>query len=167
MLYAVGRMWGDFLGAVWRRVPRRVLRAGVWLSQPRFAVTAGAVVTDERGRVLLLRHNFRKGSGWGVPGGFLTKGENPEDALRRELREEVGMELDGAEIAFARTHRRPQQVEIIFRCRADSSALSLSESFEVNRAAWFAPGAFPPELNDDQRRLIARALSAASAKRRE
>jgi 8-oxo-dGTP diphosphatase len=151
-------MWRDFLGSVWRRLPRRVLRAGVWLSQPRFAVTAGAVVEDERGRVLLLQHHFRRGSGWGIPGGFLTKGESPEDALRRELREEVGLELDGAEIAFARTHRRPQQVEIIFRCRAEASALAVRESFEVNRAQWFDPAAFPEGLSADQRRIIARAL---------
>ncbi|HEX5706339.1 MAG TPA: NUDIX hydrolase [Pyrinomonadaceae bacterium] len=140
-------------------MPRRVLRAGVWLAQPRFTVTAGAVVEDERGRVLLLQHNFRKGSGWGIPGGFLAKGESPEEALRRELREEVGMELDCARLAFVRTHRRPQQVEVIFRCRADSSALAVRESFEVTRAAWFARGEFPEELGDDQRRLIERALA--------
>lgn len=139
-------------------MPRRALRAGVWLSQPRFAVTAGGVVEDERGRILLLKHNFRKGSGWGIPGGFLGKGESPEEALRRELREEVGMELTGARLAFARTHRRPQQVEVIFRCRADSSALSVRESFEVRRAAWFARAEFPAALSEDQRRLIERAL---------
>ncbi|HYN84716.1 MAG TPA: NUDIX domain-containing protein [Pyrinomonadaceae bacterium] len=152
-------MTGDFLGKVWRRLPRRVLRAGVWLWEPRFAVTAGGVVEDERGRVLLLKHNFRKGSGWGIPGGFLGKSESPEDALRRELREEVGLEVESARLVFARTHRRPQQVEIIFRCRADSSALSASESIEVVRAAWFARGEFPEGLSADQRRLIERALS--------
>lgn len=140
-------------------MPRRVLRAGVWLWQPRFTVTAGGVIEDERGRVLLLKHNFRKGSGWGIPGGFLDKGESPEEALRRELREEVGLEVRSARLAFARTHRRPQQVEVIFRCRADSSALTLDESFEVVRAAWFARGEFPEGLSHDQRRLIERALA--------
>lgn len=152
-------MWQKALGALWRGSPRRVRRWGVWLTQPRFAVTAGGVVTDERGRVLLLHHVFRRGSRWGIPGGFLTKGEQPEDAIRRELREETGMRLEEVEFAYARTLRRPRQVEIIFRCRARAGALPAERlSAEVDAAQWFARDALPPELGRDQRRLIETAL---------
>ena len=64
------------------------------LSHPRFAVTAGAIITDDSGRVLLLKHRFRPGTGWGMPGGFMEEGEQPEEALRRELREEIGLEVE-------------------------------------------------------------------------
>lgn len=152
-------MWQKALGALWRGSPRRVRRWGVWLTQPRFAVTAGGVVTDERGRVLLLHHVFRRGSRWGIPGGFLTKGEQPEDAIRRELREETGMRLEEVEFAYARTLRRPRQVEIIFRCRAHSTALPQPvSSVEVDDARWFELEGLPPGLAPDQRRLIERAL---------
>ena len=154
-------MWAELLGAMWRGSPRGVRRWGVWLTQPRFTVTAGAVVEDERGRVLLLHHVFRKGSRWGIPGGFLTKGEQPEDALRRELREEVGMEVESAAVAFARTLARPRQVEIIFRCRARAAALPEDKlSMEVDGAGWFTRDALPPELGRDQRQLIEAALAA-------
>lgn len=153
-------MWQRALGALWRGAPRRVRRWGVWLTQPRFAVTAGGVITDERGRVLLLHHVFRGGSGWGIPGGFLTKGEQPEEAIRRELREETGMELDEVRFAFTRTLPRPQQVEIIFRCRARADALPRPlTSAEVDAADWFELADLPPGLGPDQRRLIERALS--------
>ncbi|MGH9902838.1 MAG: NUDIX hydrolase [Pyrinomonadaceae bacterium] len=159
------RMWKGLLGAVWRGSPARVRRWGVWLTQPRFTVTAGGVVLDERGRVLLLNHVFRKGSGWGIPGGFLDKGEHPEDALRRELREEAGVELEEAELIFARTLRRPRQVEIIFRCRARATSKDrATESLEINSASWFALDALPPELGRDQRRLIERALGGGARK---
>src|SRR5918912_3750917 len=105
-------MWRRLLQTLWRRAPRRVRRWGVWLYEPRFTVTAGACVLDAEGRVLLLKHAFRAGSGWGIPGGFLEKGEQPEAALRRELREEVGLELAGARLAFVRTLPRAQQIEI-------------------------------------------------------
>src|SRR5947209_20413482 len=82
------------LAGLWRGAPRFVRRAGVWLTQPRFRVTAGAVVRDERGRVLLLRHVLRKGSGWGIPGGFLRAGEQPEEAAWRGVREETGLVLE-------------------------------------------------------------------------
>jgi ADP-ribose pyrophosphatase YjhB (NUDIX family) len=131
----------------------------VWLVQPRFTVTAGAVVRDERGRVLLLRHTLRRGSGWGIPGGFLARGEQPEEAVRRELREETGLELDEVELVFVRTLRSVQQVEIIFRATMPSAATeSLTESFEVEGAEWFALEQLPEELSQDQRRTIRRAL---------
>jgi 8-oxo-dGTP diphosphatase len=156
-LYIIQRMLKKLLGALWRHAPKRLRRWGVRLVEPRFTVTAGAVVTDERGRVLLLNHVFRVGSGWGIPGGFMEKGEQPEEALRRELREEIGLELERAEIAFVRTLRRPTQVEIIFRCRPRGA--HREESFEIKSAKWFAPDSLPPGLSRDQRDLIKRVLS--------
>ena len=154
------------MGAVWSGAPAGVRRWGVWLTQPRFTVTAGGVVEDERGRVLLLEHVFRKGSGWGIPGGFLTTGEDAEVALRREVREEIGVELDRAEIAFTRTLKRPRQVEVIFRCRLRADAVGAgTESFEIRRAVWFERGALPGALSADQRRLIERALGAGDGGR--
>ena len=153
-------MLKSLLARVWRGSPRFVRRAGVWLTQPRFAVTAGAVVSDERGRVLLLRHVLRKGSGWGVPGGFLKASEQPEEAARRELREETGLELDSVELAFVRALEGVRQVEIIFRCRMRAAALEgLEKGFEIDRAEWFARDALPPGVGADQRRLIERALA--------
>ena len=144
------------LGALWRHSPKRVRRWGVRLVEPRFMATAGAVITDERGRVLLLNHVFRAGSGWGIPGGFMEKGEQPEEALRRELREEIGLELEHAEITIVRTLKKPQQIEIIFRCRPRGTAGQ--ESFEIKSAEWFALDNFPPGLSKDQRELIKRVL---------
>lgn len=150
-------MFGDLLSAIWRRVPRRLRSWTVRLSNASFAVTAGAIVTDGRGRVLLLKHRFRPGSGWGMPGGFLEEGEQPSDAVRRELREEIGLEVEDLELVFTRAFKVPQQVEIIFRCRAVGNPEQLN--FEIQKAAWFSPGEFPPELSRDQRELINRLLN--------
>jgi len=136
----------------------------VLLTQPRFTVTAGAVVCDERGRVLLLKHTLRRGSGWGIPGGFLARGEQPDEAVRREVREETGLELEGVELLFVRTLGHVRQVEVIFRASARSDSLArLKKNFEIERAEWFAPASMPDGLSIDQRRLVARALARANA----
>src|SRR5262245_16934990 len=90
------------LGTIWRSAPPPVRRMFSSFAHQRFSATAGGVICDPDGRVLLLKHVFRPGSGWGIPGGFIKSGEPPESALRRELREEVGMEIDHLELAFVR-----------------------------------------------------------------
>ena len=60
--------------------------------------TAGALVEDGEGRVLLVRRAKEPFKGyWDVPGGFLEEGEHPLDGLRRELREETGLDVEPVE----------------------------------------------------------------------
>lgn len=148
------------LSGLWRRAPRRVRRWGVLLAEARFTVTVGAVIIDERNRVLLLQHHFRAGSGWGIPGGFVQPREQPLAALRRELRQEIGLEIEAAEIAFVRTLQSYQQVEIIFRGRVRGELAP--QSLEIGRAAWCALNELPAGLSRDQRELIARVLRGGS-----
>jgi len=58
------------------------------------ALTTDCVVFDARGYVLLIRrkHDPFKGS-YALPGGFVDVGERVEDACRRELKEETGLEV--------------------------------------------------------------------------
>jgi 8-oxo-dGTP diphosphatase len=150
-----------WLGAVYRRMPVSLRRGLVLLIQPRFTVTAAAVTVNDEGRVLLLKHVFRPGSGWGIPGGFINKGEQAEDAVRRELREEIGLELDSVELAFVRTVEAVNQLEIIFRCRA--SGTPKPESIEVHTVGWFKPDEWPDDLPRAQRQTIKRALQGKNS----
>ncbi|HJR45540.1 MAG TPA: NUDIX domain-containing protein [Actinomycetota bacterium] len=58
------------------------------------APTAGAAIVHE-GRALVTQRAIEPHKGrWDVPGGFLSAGEDPIEGLRRELREELGIEVD-------------------------------------------------------------------------
>jgi 8-oxo-dGTP diphosphatase len=150
-------MLKGFLGSLFRLTPTTLRRWFSRFTNARFSATAGAVVVNDQGRLLLLKHVFRAGSGWGIPGGFVKPGEQPEEAVRRELREEVGLELTQVELALVRTLKRTRQLEVIFYCRAQGEARP--QSVEVERADWFPLNALPESLSVDQRRLIERALS--------
>lgn len=149
-------MLASFFGSIWQHLPGALRRRIVRLGQQRFTVTAGAFVFDDEGRILLLEHEFRPDSRWGIPGGFLGKGEQPDVALRRELLEEVKLEVRDVDFMFARTLPRPKQVEIYFACKAASTPVP--SSFEIRKAEWFATDDLPSELSRDQREMIKRAL---------
>lgn len=97
---------------------------------PRPVVGVGAIIL-RRGRVLLVQRGRAPGRGlWSLPGGAVEPGERLEDAVRREVREETGLEVRSAEVfeVFERIIRdRRGRVEyhyvlIDFLCRAAGGA---------------------------------------------
>jgi 8-oxo-dGTP diphosphatase len=59
---------------------------------PRKIVAAGALVFDGAKRLLIMKPTYRRG--WNMPGGVVDANEAPADACRRELVEELGLELE-------------------------------------------------------------------------
>ena len=145
----------SLIATIWRALPARFRRWSMRATHAHFTVTAGAVIFNDDDHVLLLKHRFRAGSGWGLPGGFLEAGEQPIDALRRELREEIGLEVENVEIFTARSFSKPRQVEVLFCGRANAEVKPLT--MEVERAEWFSIDSLPEGLPRDQRKLIERA----------
>jgi ADP-ribose pyrophosphatase YjhB (NUDIX family) len=86
---------------------------------PRIPVSAGALIFDEAGRLLILKPTYK--AGWTVPGGQVeADGETPWEACRREAREESGVEIETARLAcvdFLRPREgRPGGVRFLFDC---------------------------------------------------
>jgi 8-oxo-dGTP diphosphatase len=68
----------------------------------------GAIVKDDRGRLLLIRRGHEPGTGlWSLPGGRIEPGETDAEALVREMREETGLEVEAGPLIGA--VRRPAQ----------------------------------------------------------
>ena len=101
-------------GARWRQLPRRVFY-GTWrllpgwaqglafrLAAPKVSMGAVAVIQDVRGRILLAHHTYRQRP-WGLPGGLVGRGEQPAEAVERELREELGVAAVVGPLLYAET----------------------------------------------------------------
>jgi 8-oxo-dGTP diphosphatase len=137
----------------WMRL--RIIRA----TQSKFTVSAAAIITNDAGRVLLLNHAFRPYSGWGLPGGFLTSREQPEEAIRRELVEETGLELN--ELNMFRIRTIGAHVEILFTA-VTSGAGEVKSPREILELGWFDIDDLPEGLSRSQRKLIESLLSDKS-----
>lgn len=116
-------------------MPRKMRRFLVRLTQSSFTVSAVGVVFDSAQNVLLLKHLIRANrSGWGLPGGFINPGEQPENALKRELMEEVGINI--TDLRHVKTRTVGSHVEIIYVCRAENTDAKPKKG-EIVDAGWF------------------------------
>ena len=86
---------------------------------PRIPASAGALIFDSAGRLLILKPNYKKG--WTVPGGQIDAGgESPWDACRRETLEECGLHVEQGRLVcvdfLAPKPGRPGGVRFLFHC---------------------------------------------------
>ena len=135
-------------------MPRQARIAASRTFQSKFTVSAAGVIVNDEGAVLLLNHVLRPMSGWGVPGGFVDAGEQPEAAFRREIREETGLDLADVRLYRARTVQR--HIELIFTAKGIGEASV--QSGEITELGWFAPDRVPPEMSLDQQFLVKKAM---------
>ena len=131
------------IGFAWKVIPAWLRLKIIRTTQRKFTVSAAAVITDDENKVLLLNHVLRPFSGWGLPGGFLTTGEQPENAIRREIREETGLELEDLKMFRVRTIR--SHIEILFTAKAVGEAAVRSR--EILDLGWFGVDAMPEGLS--------------------
>lgn len=147
-------MLKKIIGKIWRKSPRFARAFAVRLSQETFTVSVGAIVTNDEGKVLLLDHVLRPASGWGIPGGFINKGEQPAEAVKREICEEIGLEIEDIKLLKAHTFKR--HVEVLFRAKARGEGKV--KSLEIREVKWFAIDEMPEEMSRGQKQIIRQVL---------
>lgn len=110
--------------------------------------TACAVVVGDDGRVLLARRAGEPFRGyWDLPGGFLDEGEHPLDALRRELREETGLEVEPGRFIGVWIDRygdaRDAHATLNLYWTARVLGGEPGAADDVSELGWFRPGELP------------------------
>ena len=102
--------------------------------EPTHLVSVAALVTNERGEILLVNSPWR---GWEYPGGLIEPGEGFEAALKREVREEAGVEIEVTGFVGICKNLARNIVNIDFTARYAGGELTTSE--ESTEVGWFTP----------------------------
>ncbi|MFN8635279.1 MAG: NUDIX domain-containing protein [Chloroflexota bacterium] len=154
-------MLGNWLRRVWHGFAERRARRGragrPSSAIPRFPIGAACLIRDEAGRVLLVLQSYRHSTVWMPPGGWVDRGETPQEAARREAWEEVGLRVEvGRPLAVSAGGYG--EITILFECRLlGEPAVTLSH--EIDEADFFPTDDLPP-LTDATRAWIEEALAA-------
>jgi 8-oxo-dGTP diphosphatase len=100
--------------------------------QPRHSVSVSGVIPDDHGRVLLIRR--RDNQHWEPPGGVLELAETIHDGLRREVREETGLDIEPGPLTGIYKNMPRGIVALVFRCKITGGHLTTND--EVTTFHW-------------------------------
>ncbi len=118
----------------WRKLVKRPLRG------------VSVVLTDAKGDVLLVRHTYGRPS-WALPGGGLSRSEDPLDGARRELFEELALDLPDLELIGELDEvisGSPHQA-YVFAANCDSTPRP--DRREIMEARFFDPAHLPHDVS--------------------
>jgi 8-oxo-dGTP diphosphatase len=123
--------------------------------------TVSAIVLNDRGEVLL--HQRSDNGQWGLIAGLMDPGEQPADAVVREVEEETAVQVKIERLAGVVSHDVTypnadvcQMVNIFFRCRAVGGDARINDT-ESLAVGWFPLDGLP-ELNSFTSRMLTLAL---------
>jgi ADP-ribose pyrophosphatase YjhB (NUDIX family) len=143
---------------IWRYLPLPVRKLAIRVLYPRFPVGAIAIVRDEAGRVLLVRQTYhRERALWGVPGGWLGRGETPREAAVRETFEETGVQVIPSRVLSVGSGPYGE-ISLAYECRIVGAA-NFRPSDETDQIGYFALSALPA-MSIDTRRMLEQAIAA-------
>jgi len=105
-------------------------------------------IIKNEGQILLIRMSYGL-KRWTLPGGGVGRGETLEEAVIREVREEVGIEIKTlrklGSVFFGEEYKRDTMW--VFSAKVESREFKIDE-FEILKAGWFSPDNLPEPLSD-------------------
>ncbi len=115
--------------------------------------TVDIIVDSGEAVVLIERANPPRG--WALPGGFVDEGESVEEAARRELREETGLDVELQELFYVYSHpsrdRRQHNLSVVFIARSEADLHPGDDARDARRFPW---ASLPDELAFDHREIL-------------
>ena len=148
---------------VFQRLPVKARRRVVRTIAPSFTVGSICVIERDDGAVLLVRLSYR--NSWGLPGGLLKRGETPEQAALREVKEESTLDVELVGDPAVVVDAGAQRVDVVYRARPANGVDPLSaepSSPEIVDVQWFPEDALPDLQHEASGAMVALARRRAA-----
>ena len=133
--------------------------------------TVGALIVNDKGEILLVR-SYKWGRKYVVPGGHVELGERLETAIKREVKEEVGLEVEPVKLLSVQEAiypvdyiKREHYIFLDYLCRTHESKVKLDGN-EIQEYIWMAPkDALQLDLESFTRNLVEAYMRQAANER--
>jgi NAD+ diphosphatase len=112
------------------------------ISYPRIS-PAIIVLVERDGKILLARAHRHPPGFYSVLAGFVEPGETLEEAVAREIKEEVGIEVNDINYFGSQPWPYPNSLMVAFTCTYSSGDITIEEE-ELEDAGWYSPDNLPP-----------------------
>lgn len=129
-----------------------LMRLRWWLTRPKTSGASAFCLTPE-GQLVLIYSTYERG--WNLPGGGIAVDETPEQAVLRELREELGLaSFSNVIFAFEMIHwpNFKRDTECVFLLT--DVQINGASNLEVERIGRFEPEALPAEISAELRQRL-------------
>lgn len=102
----------------------------------------GIIFNDQKEVLLCHRQDYDL---WNLPGGAMELGETPEETIKRELKEEIGVDVEV--IRLVGVYTKPEQADMVFcfECKLLDTNIVLNE--EADQFAWFSIDNLPKNFS--------------------
>jgi 8-oxo-dGTP diphosphatase len=120
-----------------------------------FRVSVSALIIENE--QVLLAHR-RAIDWWNLPGGAIDPGETVAEGLRREVREETGLEIAIGQLVGVYSKPLKQEIVLAFRCQVTGGTLGATEDDDIDESRYFPVQHLPARLLPKHRQRIADAL---------
>lgn len=137
---------------IWRELPNWLQRLALTLFSGRFRVAVAGMIQDDAGRMLLCYHTYRKDYPWGLPGGDLKFGEDPAEAMQREVMEETGLQVQVIRPLLVTSASSYRHVGIFYECKLAGG--DFRPSLEVSKIGYFDVAELPGLILPGEARLV-------------
>jgi len=135
------------IAALLKRIPwAGVLAMQVWRTwQPWVTVGAVGAVFNDEGRLLIVEHVYHPKFPWGLPGGWMSRNEDPDQTVRREVLEETALRVEVIKpLIVMHTQFLARHLDIAYLCYAPPNAGEVHLSGELLAYQWADPADLPP-----------------------
>jgi 8-oxo-dGTP diphosphatase len=110
------------------------------VKNPRRVSVVVSALIEENGKVLLVKRKKSKKAFpgfWGLPTGKVKAGETLEEAVRREVKEETGLEVEPVEIYHITQEFHDNHHHLVFAFKTKIKGGKLIAKSDVSEAKWF------------------------------
>jgi len=104
----------------------------------------GALILNRKGRILLCR-SYKWGKKWTIPGGHIELGEKIADAVKREVKEEICLDVKPVKLLLVHDliyakeyYKKKHFISLDYLCKAKTTNVKLDED-EMQECVWVSP----------------------------